>query len=132
MHHLLDFRLGLYTPDHFPLLFAISVLVSAGVVCFYAKRHPNPHFRPGKREVCMVSLLLLMASGGGCWVVANMLESNIDPVKFERQLESAQKQAFIKRGSERGADFANPSGASAPSEVPEDLPEEMRGAVIPK
>ncbi len=126
------FCLSFYLPDHFTLLFTICFVVSLGVVCFYAKRHPNPHFRPGKREILMVSLFLLMTSGGGCWITARMLESDIDPEKIGEQVENSKRQAFREKGTVSDATVAIQSGLSAPADLPEKLPEEIREVVNPQ
>ena len=105
MDRFIDYRLGVYIPEHFSLLFTVSSLVSIGVICFYAKRHSNPHFRPGKREVFMVSLFLLMISAGGCWMVGKLLDSNLDPEKIGEQLERAQNDAFNQDNVRGGGAF---------------------------
>jgi len=126
---LMNYQLGIYFPDHFFLLFTISALVSLGIICFYAKRHPNPHFRPGKREVFMVSLLLVMISGGGCWMAAKLLDSNIDPEKMGAQLDRAQNDAFEKPGDQGGERLLRGADPLPPGATSGDLPEEIRQAI---
>ena len=125
----MHYRLGIYFPDHFFLLFTISALVSLGIICFYAKRHPNPHFRPGKREVFMVSLLLVMISGGGCWMAAKLLDSNIDPAKMGAQLDRAKNDAFENRGEQVGDRLLISPEILPDGQSSGDLPEEIRQAL---
>ena len=80
----------------------------------------------------MISMFLLMISGGGCWITAKMLDSGIDPVKMGEQLESAQRQVFTERGSARDGNLPGSSGSSNFAEGPDELPEEIREAVMPK
>ena len=126
MDRFIDYRIGVYVPEHFFLLFTISGLVSLGVIFFYAKRHSNPYFRPGKREVLMVSLFLLMLSGGGCWMVGKLLDSNLDPEKMGAQLDRAQNDAFNKDGARVDGSFSNDIGDLPSTGEFKGVPDEVR------
>ena len=129
MDRFIDYCLGVYIPEHFFLLFTISALVSFGVICFYAKRHSNPHFRPGKREVLMVSLFLLMISGGVCWMAGKLLDSNLDPEKIGAQLDRAQHDAFNNDGVRMGGSFSKDAGNLPNTGDSEELPEDIRQVI---
>lgn len=124
--------LGFYLPDYFVLLLTICLIISVGLVWFFAKRHANPHFRPRKAEVLMMSLLLLLVSGAASWVAAKMLNVNIDPAKMREQVEAAQRQTFSGKGSgeSRKAVKGVPelSGRVRGSGIPENAPEAFREA----
>ena len=126
MDRFIDYRIGVYVPEHFFLLFTISGLVSLGVIFFYAKRHSNPHFRPGKREVLMVSLFLLMLSGGGCWMAGKLLDSNLDPEKMGAQLDRAQNDAFNKDGARVDGSFSKDIGNLPSTGEFKGVPDEVR------
>ena len=126
MDRFIDYRIGVYVPEHFFLLFTISGLVSLGVIFFYAKRHSNPYFRPGKREVLMVSLFLLMLSGGGCWMVGKLLDSNLDPEKMGAQLDRAQNDAFNKDGARVDGSFSKDIGNLPSTGEFKGVPDEVR------
>lgn len=129
MQLFIDYRLGVYFPEHFFLLFSISALVSLGFILFYSKRHSNPHFRPGKREVFMVSLFLLMLSGGGCWMVGKLLDSNLDPEKMGKQLDHAQNDAFNKDGARLGGEFSRDTGNLPRTGDFKGVPDEFRQVI---
>jgi hypothetical protein len=132
VNYAIEPHLGFYIPDYFVLLFTICLIVSVAVVCFFAKRHPNPHFRPRKGEVLMVSLLLLLASGAASWMTSKMLDSRIDPVKMTNQVESAQKQAFDGKlsGDNKRAVKSQPGlPGGGKDNWPERVPQEFREAV---
>ena len=129
MDRFIDYRIGVYVPEHFFLLFTISALVSLGVIFFYAKRHSNPHFRPGKREVLMVSFFLLMLSGGGCWMVGKLLDSNLDPEKMGAQLDRDQNDSLNNDGV-RGEGSLSKDTANLPSNGDfKGVPDEIRQVI---
>ena len=80
----------------------------------------------------MVSLILLIASGGGCWLTSRMLESHIDPAKIGEQVEKAQSHAFREMGTENGPTLIIRAGLPEPAEVSDGLPDEIREVVNPK
>ncbi|MCP4846945.1 MAG: hypothetical protein GY899_03240 [Verrucomicrobiaceae bacterium] len=127
----MDILLGFYLPNHFVLLFTICAILSVGFICFYAKRHPNPHFRPDKREVFMISLILFIASGGGSWITARMLDSHIDPAKLGEQIENAQSDAFRESEAGAGSNKNNQESSPSTSVVPDAFPEEVRRLIDP-
>ena len=129
MDRFIDYRLGVYVPEHFFLLFTISALVSLGVIFFYAKRHSNPYFRPGKREVFMVSLFLLMLSGGGCWMAGKLLDSNLNPEKMGAQLDRAQNDAFNKDGVRVDGSFSKDTGNLPSTGDFKGVPDEIRQVI---
>ena len=128
----MEYYIGFYIPDYFLLLFTICLLVSVPVLCFFAKRHPNPHFRPRKVEVLMVALFLLLASGTASWVTSKMLHSHIDPAKMAEQVNESQEQAF--RGSILGGNGSvennqAQSSGGGNANLPENVPREFREVV---
>ncbi len=131
MQHVIESHLGFYIPDYFALLFTMCLIVSVPVVCFFARRHPSPHFRPRKGEVFMVSLLLLLASGAASWMTSKMLDSDIDPLKITDQVEAAQKQEFDRKAAgNRGTAVKSQSGLSGGNDnLPAHIPQEFHEAI---
>ena len=50
-------RLGLFDTTASTAIFILCMLVSAGILLFYAKRHPHPKFRPKPGELLFVGMI---------------------------------------------------------------------------
>ena len=130
--------LALILPDYFYFVFAVCVIVSVCIILFYANRHPNPHFRPRKSDIGVVSLLLLAASFGVAFMTAGALDSDFDKEKIIKQSEDAQRMAKLmgtsmeeELGMETG-EVTKPQTTTLDgteiggTDVPADAPEELR------
>lgn len=123
-------------PDYFFFVFAVCVLVSACIVLFYAKRSPNPHFRPKKSDIGLVSFLLLFVSGGVAFVTSGAFDTATvyDPDKMKEKMEQAKRASDAKGTStEEELGFGTGGGAaekpddnSGGPDLPDDAPEELR------
>ena len=136
--------LALALPDYFYFVFAICALVSICVVLFYAKRHPNPHFRPRKSDVGIMSVVLLFLSGGVAFMTAGALDTDFDKEKMEQKAEEAQRMARVKgtsaeeelgltegEGTGTAGAGSSKSKTGGASDLPEELPEELREFLQP-
>ena len=74
----------------FFVFLCVSLLVAAVIVLVYAKKHPNPYFRPKKGEVFMMSVFMSVLA-----VVASFIASqaftDFDPKKAKEDKEQADK-----------------------------------------
>ena len=77
----------------------------------------------------MVSLFLLMLSGGGCWMVGKLLDSNLDPAKMGKQLDHAQNDAFNKDGVRLGGEFSRDTGNLPRTGDFKGVPDEVRQVI---
>ena len=77
----------------------------------------------------MVSLFLLMLSGGGCWMVGKLLDSNLNPEKMGKQLDHAQNDAFNKDGVRVDGGFSRDTGNLPSSGDFKGVPEEVRQVI---
>ncbi len=105
----------------FIFILIVALIVSAGVVLFYAKRHPNPYFRPKRGEVALMSIFMVLLSGGFSFMLAQLFESDINLQKSKEEENSvigagaANSDAFdspTPRRSEGGG--SGGSGGSTP------------------
>ena len=82
-------RLGLFDTTASTAIFILCMLVSAGVLLFYAKRHPHPKFRPKPGELLLVAMLFF----GVSIVLTTMTRGLFD----QEHLEEASKKAKASR-----------------------------------
>ncbi len=80
-------------PDYFYFIFGVCCLVSFCIVLFYAKRHPNPHFRPKKSDIGLVSFFLLFMSGAISFIAGGAFDSDLSEEKLEREMQDARRMA---------------------------------------
>ncbi len=106
----------------FTVCIIVSGLVTAAVVLFYAKKNPNPYFRPKKGELVMMTLFLGIISGTGSFVLSTFFEADVNIQKFKEQAEM-ERQSGIRASSGE-----NPSTRPTGSE--EDPEEETPGSVV--
>lgn len=134
--------LAVRLPDYFYFVFAVCAIVSACIVLFYAKRHPNPHFRPRKSDVTIVSFVMLFLSGGIAFVTSGAFDNaDMTREKLEKQAEDAERVARMAGKSvEEELDLVEGDGAAAGGDgaatgptdsfgnplIPEDVPDELR------
>jgi hypothetical protein len=123
--------LALALPDYFYFVFAVCVLISACIVLFYAKRHPNPHFRPRKSDVGIVSFVLLFLSGGIAFMTSGALDTKFDPKKMEKKMDEDRRMAKMNGTSveeEAGLVPVEPGKAKTDDAVdlPDNVPDEVR------
>lgn len=122
--------LALALPDYFYFVFAVCVLISGCIVLFYAKRHPNPHFRPRKSDVGIVSFVLLFLSGGVAFMTSGALDTKFDPKKMEKKMEDDKRMAKIHGTSveeEAGLVPMQPAPKTKDGvDLPDDVPDEVR------
>ena len=120
--------LALHLPDYFYFVFAVCALVSVCIVLFVAKRHPNPHFRPKKSEVAILSLLLFFASGGVALVTSGAFDANFDKEKLEAKLKAAKNKVESGEGQADGSAGGGTSEGGN-SNLPDDVPDDFRTAI---
>ena len=119
-------------PDYFYLVFGVCALVSLCIVLFFAKRHPNPHFRPRKSEVGIVSFMLLMASAGVSYFGAGLFETDIDPKKLEARAKATaagMQRNSMEEDYPQGVDPPAPKGDQGNGNIPAEVPDEVRSAL---
>ncbi len=122
--------LALHLPDYFYFVFAVCALVSVCIILFVAKRHPNPHFRPKKSEVAILSLLLFFASGGVALVTSGAFDANFDKEKLDKKIKDAQRQvATDDEGGAAAGSGGVDAGGGGGSALPDDVPDDFRNAI---
>lgn len=119
----------MYFPKYFYLFMIICVIVSIGIVIFFAKRHRNPRLRPKKGEVLLVAIILFMGSGFFSHFTAELIETDFDPEKHKNKMSASQARGLSDpRGSGVRADRVNEqsSEGGAAVELPSETPDEFR------
>ncbi|HIG82676.1 MAG TPA: hypothetical protein EYG40_11985 [Verrucomicrobia bacterium] len=119
----------MYFPKYFYLLMVICVIISIGIVIFFAKRHRNPRLRPKKGEVLLVAIILFMGSGFFSHFTAELLTTDFDEERIKNKMKAAQARGLSDpRGSGVRVDRVNEQGSEEGGavDVPSDTPEEFR------
>tara|TARA_B110000196_G_C21026989_1_gene605651 strand:+ start:370 stop:744 length:375 start_codon:yes stop_codon:yes gene_type:complete len=119
----------MYFPKYFYLLMVICVIISIGVVIFFAKRHRNPRLRPKKGEVLLVAIILFMGSGFFSHFTAELLTTDFDEERIKNKMKAAQTRGLSDpRGSGVRADRVNEQSSeeSGAVDLPSETPEEFR------
>ena len=119
----------MYFPKYFYLLMVICVIISIGVVIFFAKRHRNPRLRPKKGEVLLVAIILFMGSGFFSHFTAELLTTDFDEERIKNKMKAAQTRGLSDpRGSGVRADRVNEQSSEEGGAVdlPSETPEEFR------
>ncbi|MFV1995109.1 MAG: hypothetical protein ACC661_06705 [Verrucomicrobiales bacterium] len=99
----------MYSPI-FQTIFLIGLCVSGVVVWFFARRHPNPRFRPRAGEVVLMAMLGVGISAGASVLLTRMFDS-------ENELLTKNVKDFeAKKPERRQADDAAAVG-NAPGPV---------------
>ncbi len=107
----------------------ICVIISIGIVIFFAKRHRNPRLRPKKGEVLLVAIILFMGSGFFSHFTAELLTTDFDEERIKNKMKAAQARGLSDpRGSGVRVDRVNEQGSEEGGavDVPSDTPEEFR------
>ncbi len=113
----------MYFPKYFYLLMVICVIISIGIVVFFAKRHRNPRLRPKKGEVLLVAIILFMGSGFFSHFTAELLTTDFDEERIKNKMKAAQARGLSDpRGSGVRPDRVNKQGSEGTGAV--DLPSE--------
>ena len=119
----------MYFPKYFYLLMCICVIISIGVVNFFAKRHRNPKLRPKKGEVLLVAIILFMGSGFFSHFTAELLTTDFDEERIKNKMKAAQARGLSDPGgSGVRPDRVNEQGAEgkAAVDLPSDAPDEIK------
>jgi hypothetical protein len=119
----------MYFPKYFYLLMVICVIISIGIVIFFAKRHRNPRLRPKKGEVLLVAIILFMGSGFFSHFTAELLTTDFDEERIKNKMKAAQTRGLSDpRGSGVRADRVNEQSSeeSGAVDLPSETPEEFR------
>ena len=119
----------MYFPKYFYLLMVICVIISIGIVIFFAKRHRNPRLRPKKGEVLLVAIILFMGSGFFSHFTAELLTTDFDEERIKNKMKAAQTRGLSDpRGSGVRADRVNEQSSEEGGAVdlPSETPEEFR------
>ena len=119
----------MYFPKYFYLLMVICLIISIGIVIFFAKRHRNPRLRPKKGEVLLVAIILFMGSGFFSHFTAELLTTDFDEERIKNKMKASQARGLSDpRGSGVRADRVNEQGSEEGGavDVPSDTPEEFR------
>jgi hypothetical protein len=66
----------------------VTGLVSLGIILFFAKRHPNPRFRPKRGEILLLSIFMLFGSVGISFFLSQLFEHDWDLNKTKFDPES--------------------------------------------
>ena len=108
-------------------IFILCILVSAGVLLFYANRHPHPKFRPKFGELVLVGMIFFGISVALTAMTAGLFEQeNLDDqAKKMKERKSGFTKGSGKKGDGTDADAAG--GASEnifEEEVPPFVPED--------
>ncbi|MEM7385606.1 MAG: hypothetical protein AAF514_11740 [Verrucomicrobiota bacterium] len=59
----------------FWIFFAIGAIVSSFIVFYYARKNPNPRFRPRFGEVCLVSLIFFGVTVTASYFLSTLFEN---------------------------------------------------------
>ncbi|MEE2808963.1 MAG: hypothetical protein VYB73_06585 [Verrucomicrobiota bacterium] len=106
----------------------ICVVISIGVVIFFAKRHRNPKLRPKKGEVLLVAIILFMGSGFFSHFTAELIQTDFDQERIKNKMKAAQARGLSDPGgSGVRADRVNELDNDGPAatDLPSDTPEEI-------
>lgn len=95
----------------FIVFLIVSLSVAAVVVLVYAKKHPNPYFRPKKGEVFMMSLLMVLFSVTASFIASQAFNTDFDLQKSKKEKDQAEK------GYKTG-DGTKPSNDSSDTDEP--------------
>mgnify|MGYP001164055164 CR=1 FL=1 len=104
------------------------MVISIGIVIFFAKRHRDPRLRPRKGEVLLVAIILFMGSGFFSHFTAELLTTDFDEERIKNKMKAAQTRGLSDpRGSgirtdgikERGAEKGE--AVNLPSEAPKEF-----------
>ena len=89
------------------------------MVLFYAKRNPNPYFRPKRGEVFLMSIFMVLLSGGFSFMLATLFESDINLQKAKQDAQEALGgNAPAGNDESTGALGGRSGGGSAPKPDP--------------
>ncbi len=83
----------------FTILFSICAVVSASIIAFWVRRHPNPRFRPRFGEVLLISIVAIFISVTVAYLGAGLFD-----------LESKLKRADNLSGGRDSQPKASPDG----------------------
>ncbi|MEM9480432.1 MAG: hypothetical protein AAGA58_12335 [Verrucomicrobiota bacterium] len=93
----------------FTICLVITGLVSAVVVLYYAKKNPNPYFRPKKGELVMMSMFLAIVSGITSFILSQFFQADVDLKKIAEQEERRRKESIKASKDDSPARFTPPS-----------------------
>ncbi|MEM0897686.1 MAG: hypothetical protein AAGJ79_12470 [Verrucomicrobiota bacterium] len=77
----------------FTICLVVTGLVSAGIVLYYAKKNPNPYFRPKKGELVMMSLFLAILCGISSFILSQFFQADINLKEFAAEDEMRRQQS---------------------------------------
>ena len=77
----------------FTVCLIVSGLASAAIVLYYAKKNPNPYFRPKKGELVMMSIFLGIISGTASLVLSSFFEADINIKELAEKADRKSKEA---------------------------------------
>ena len=105
------------------------MVISIGIVIFFAIRHRNPRLRPKKGEVLLVAIILFMGSGFFSHFTAELLTTDFDEERIKNKMKAAQARGLSDpKGSGIRTDRINEQGAEKgeTANFPSEAPEEFR------
>lgn len=108
----------------FIVFLIVSLLVSLGLLIFFAKRHPNPRFRPKRGEVFLLSIFLVFLSSGFSFFMSQLFEQDWDLNKLNKG--AADELSNPTSGGEGPKPPGSDSGKDSESDSDENLPPFMK------
>ena len=94
----------------------VSGLVSLGIILFFAKRHPNPRFRPRRGEVVLLSIFMCFGSVGLSFFLSQLFEHDWDLNKTKLNPTESLERPGGEAGSPAHRDGEAGGGSESGSE----------------
>jgi len=104
----------------FIIFLIVSLAVAAVIVLVYAKKHPNPYFRPKKGEVFMMSIFMSLLAVTASFIASQAFNNDFDLQKAKEREEQAKK-GYTTGGESPGSSSSGNDPAPAPK-VDDTLP----------
>ena len=91
-------RLGLFDTTASTAIFILCMLVSGGILLFYAKRHPHPKFRPKPGELLLVGMIFFGISIVMTTMTRGLFDQELLDEATKKANSTKQRGAAPKRG----------------------------------
>jgi amino acid transporter len=103
----------------FFIFLCVSLAVAAVIVLVYAKKHPNPYFRPKKGEVFMMSIFMSVLA-----VIASFIASqaftDFDPEKSQQEKDQEKNRAGYQGAGGSTSDSSDGGSSTSKPATKED------------
>ena len=81
------------------IFFIAWCCAAAPVIYYYYRKNPHPRFRPSMGEMAVITIMALLAGGGGAMAIGGLFRGNLDLKELDKKPDATSGSQSGRHGA---------------------------------